>query len=164
MLSRKQKEQLVEEESKRLEKNETLVLTDFAGLPVGKANMLRKSLKEIGATYKVVKKRLLNLVFQKHDVKINPKELKGQIGVVFSPKDIAETSQIVYKFGKENKENFKIVGGVEVKERKVLSAEEVNAIGSLPPREVLLGQLVYMIGSSLRSFMFVLNERGKKLK
>ncbi|MDO8752242.1 MAG: 50S ribosomal protein L10, partial [Candidatus Wolfebacteria bacterium] len=73
MLSRKQKEQLVEEESKRLEKNKTLVLTNFAGLPVGKVNALRKSLKEIGATYRVIKKRLLGLVFQKHDVKLNPK-------------------------------------------------------------------------------------------
>ena len=104
----------MEEESKRLEKSKTMVLTDFAGLPVGKTNAFRKSLKEIGATYRVVKKRLLNLVFQKHDVQLNPKELEGQIGIVFSPKDIAETAQVVYKFGKENKENFKIVGGVEV--------------------------------------------------
>lgn len=164
MLSRKQKEQLVEEESKRLEKNKTLVLTNFAGLPVGKVNALRKSLKEIGATYRVIKKRLLGLVFQKHDVKLNPKELEGQIGVVFSPKDIAETAQIVYKFGKENAEKFKIVGGVEIEGKKVLKAEEVKIIGSLPPREVLLGQLVYMLGSPIRKFMFVLQEQGKKLR
>ncbi|MAF80107.1 50S ribosomal protein L10, partial [bacterium] len=110
VLTKRQKEQLVEEEIKRLQESETVLLTDFTGLPVSEANTLRKSLKEIGASYKVVKKRLLKLVFKGGKIDIDPKEIEGQIGVVFSPKDLTETSQTVYRFGKENEENFKILG------------------------------------------------------
>ena len=163
-LTKRQKEQLVEEETKRLQESETVLLTDFTGLPVSEANTLRKSLKEIGATYKVVKKRLLKLIFQKGKIDIDPKEIEGQIGVVFSPKDLTETSQTVYRFGKENEENFKILGGIEMVEKKILKEEEVNAIGSLPSKDVLIGQLAGMLTVPIKSFLIVLNERGKQVE
>ena len=162
MLTRKQKEKIVEEESKQLRNSKTLIFTDFTGLSANEASRLRKSLKDIHATYRVMKKRLLGIVLKNYQVEVERKELKGQVGVVVSPGDLHETASKVFQFFKEHKERFKILGGVEVAEKKVVSKAEVEMLGNLPPREVLLGQLVYMLGSPIRTLMFVLNEKSKK--
>ncbi|MEK7479027.1 MAG: 50S ribosomal protein L10 [Patescibacteria group bacterium] len=162
MLTRKQKEKIVEEESKQLRNSKTLIFTDFTGLSANEASRLRKSLKDIHATYRVMKKRLLSIVLTGHEIEVERKELKGQVGVVASPEGMPETASKVFQFFKEHKERFKILGGVEVAEKKVVSKAEVEMLGNLPPREVLLGQLVYMLGSPIRTLMFVLNEKSKK--
>ena len=156
-----QKAEIVNKSKEALEKSNTLVLADFTGLSVNSMNTLRKSLKEIGMRFEVIKKRLLKRVFEEGGVALNPKELHGQTGVVFSSKDIVETAQAVYKFQKTNKDHFKMLAGVEVRGKTYLG-NEVEQIGKLPPREILLGQLVGMIAYPLKSLMFVLNEKSKK--
>ncbi len=163
MLTRKQKEKVITNETEGIRDSKTLIFTDFTGLGANEANSLRKSLRELGAKYRVMKKRLLGIVLKEHGVSVERKDLQGQVGLVVSPEGISETAGKVYAFLKEHKDRFKILGGVEMEEKKVLSKSEVEMIGALPPREVLLGQLVYMLGSPIRSFMVVLNERGKKL-
>ena len=119
-LSRKQKEQLIQQENESLKGSETVVIADFTGLPVNDITTLRKALRETGATMRVIKKRLLKIMFQEQGIDLDPKTLEGQTGVVFSPQDLPETAQIVYKFAKEHKENFSILGGVRVQEKKVI--------------------------------------------
>ena len=162
MLTRKQKEKILEDESKGLKNSKTLIFTDFTGLSANEASAFRKSLRDLGAKYRVMKKRLLGIILKEHGVPVERKELNGQVGLVVSPEGISETAGKVYAFFKEHKERFKILGGVEMEGKKILSKSEVEMIGSLPPREVLLGQLVYMLGSPIRKFMFVLNEKSKK--
>ena len=95
-------------------------------------------------------------------IDFEPKELKGQTGVVFGPKDFTETAQMVYKFAKLNEKFFKITGGFNLAEKKFLDAGMVQMIGSLPGREVLLGQLVFVLSGPIRNLMYVLQERAKK--
>lgn len=163
MKTKSQKTEAIKESKDALEKSSTLVLTDFTGLSVNAMNQLRKTLKETAIIFKVVKKNLFKLVLDEFNISINPKELNGQIGVVFSPKDIIETSQIVYKFSKEHKDAFKLLGAAEIGDKKIFSKIEVENIGRLPAREVLLAQLIGMLTAPLKSFLFVLNERAKKI-
>lgn len=162
MLTRKQKETIIRDESKQIKDSKTLIFTDFTGLSANEANALRKSLRELGAKYRVMKKRLLGIILKEHGIGVNSKDLQGQVGVVVSPEGMPETAGSVFRFFKECKEKFKILGGVEVAAKKFVAQSEVEMIGNLPPREVLLGQLVYMLGSPIRKFMFVLNEKSKK--
>ncbi|MDP3725115.1 MAG: 50S ribosomal protein L10 [Nanoarchaeota archaeon] len=161
MLTRKQKEILAKEESKKIGETKTLIFTDFTGLSASAGDALRKSLRELGAKYRVMKKRILGIVLKDHGIPITAKDLKGQVGVVLSPEGMPETAGKVFTFFKENKERFKILGGVEMEGKRVFAKAEVEMIGNLPSREVLLGQLVYMIGSPIRSLAFVLQERAK---
>lgn len=159
--TREQKKQEVQENAERFKGSAVAIFADFSGLSANAANALRKSLQEIGAGFSIMKKRLLKIAGREAGVEIHD-SLEGQIGVVFSPRDITETAQAVYKFHKGAVERFKIRGAVALDEKRLLSADEVIAIGKLPSREVLLGQLVLMIVAPIRSFMFVLNERAKK--
>jgi ribosomal protein L10 len=44
----------------------------------------------------------------------------------------------------------------------VLSAEEVLFVGQLPPREILLAQLLGMIAAPIKSFLYVLDQKSKR--
>jgi large subunit ribosomal protein L10 len=168
-----QKHEAVEEGLKGLKASESLIIADFAGIPTAEMNALRKSLRAMGAAFHVVKKRLLKIIFEKEGVAVDPKQFAGQAGVVFSPKDLVETAGVVYRFGtrlagasakREGKESFKILGGVEVKEKKFMEGADVKRLGALPSREVLLGQLAHVLTAPIKKFLFVLDEKTKMVE
>ncbi len=164
MKTKAQKQQQVELGQQELGKSETVVITDFTGLSANDLNAFRRAVRGIGGKMVVIKKRLLRLVFQNHGLDFEPKNFAGQTGVVFSPKDMVETAGVVYKFGQTfvTKNLFHISGGFEVKEKKFLDAETVQRYGQLPSREVLLGQLVFMLTVPIKKVLFVLNEKAKR--
>lgn len=161
MSTKAQKKVQIEEGAQELKGSQAVVITDFTGLTANDLNAFRKSLFAMGASMSVVKKRLLKYVFEKEGMTFDPKQFEGQTGVVFSPKDMVETAGAVYQFSKAH-ELMKVRGGFEVGEKKFIPAADVVRMGQLPSKEVLLGQLVYMLGSPIRSFLFVLNEKSKK--
>ncbi len=161
MSTKAQKVTQIAEGAEALKGSQAVVITDFTGLTANDMNAFRKSLFAIGASMTVIKKRLLKYVFEKEGMEFDPKQFEGQTGVVFSPKDMVETAGTVYKFAK-TREMMKVLGGFEVGEKKFVPATDVVSIGKLPSKEVLLGQLVYMLGTPIRSFMVVLNEKSKK--
>jgi large subunit ribosomal protein L10 len=165
MKTKAQKTEQVEKGLADFKASKTVIVTDFTGLSATEVNAYRKTLRGIGAKLAVIKKRLLKILFQKENVAIDPTAFEGQTGVVFSPKDAIETSGAVFTFGKQftKKNIFKILGGYDADEKKILSSDEVKLLGQIPPRDVLLGQLVGLLVSPIRSFMFVLKERAKKV-
>jgi len=158
--TKEQKIKKVEEGIEALEKNTTIIFADFSGTKVNDMNALRTSLFDLDTRFEVFKKRLLRVILEKKNFDFNPETLEGQLGVVFSPKPIEEIAGVMYKFSKKLK-TFSILGGLELKEKKVLTAEEVVMIGSLPSREALLAQVVGTIIAPLRGFLYVLNEKSK---
>jgi large subunit ribosomal protein L10 len=162
MKTKAQKKVQIESGVKGIAKSETLVLADFTGVPTADLNAFRKTLRTMGAAFTVVKKRLFKLMLQEGGIEFDPKTLAGQLGVVFSPKDLMETAGATYRFSK-GKETFKILGGFDLKEKKFVEGADVIRYGALPSREVLLGQLVGMLTVPIRQFMTVLNERAKKI-
>jgi large subunit ribosomal protein L10 len=165
MKTKAQKKQQVELGQQELGKSETVVITDFTGLSANDLNAFRRAVRGIGGKMVVVKKRLLKLVLKDQGLDFEPKDFAGQTGVVFSPKDMVETAGAVHKFGKPFalKNLFKISGGFEVKEKKFVDAETVKRYGELPTREVLLGQLAFMLTVPIKKVLFVLNEKAKKV-
>jgi ribosomal protein L10 len=106
---------------------------------------------------------------------ISFKEYKVPVAAIFSKAALEEVSGTVYRFFKElsakggplpagqgKLEKEKILGGYEAGGDRFVPASEVVSLGQLPSREVLLSQLVGMIASPLRSFMFVLSEKSKQ--
>jgi ribosomal protein L10 len=53
--------------------------------------------------------------------------------------------------------------GFDFKDKKVLDKNSIQLIGSLPPKEVLISQVVWSIASPFSSLLFILNEQSKKV-
>ena len=156
-----QKIEIVKNASEELKGASVAIIADFSGISVNDLNGFRKALKAAGLRFGVFKKRLLALVFRSAGLEFDPKRFPGQSGVVFSPKDIVETSGEVYKFAKQN-DKFNILGGFDIAAKTFIEASDVKRYGALPSREALLGQLVGMLSYPIKSLLFVLNEKSKE--
>lgn len=163
MKTKAQKAQKIEEGSKIIAEKNTVIFTDFTGTPVNEMNNFRKSLHELETKFEVFKKRLFRVALEKSGFEFNPETLDGQLGVVYSDKAIDEIAGAVYKFAK-GKKTFKILGGLYLKEKKFVDGPEVEAIGKLPSRDVLIAQVVGTIAAPMSAFLYVLGERAKKIQ
>lgn len=165
MKTKAQKKEQIEAGEREIAKSETVVLADFTGLSANELNAFRRAVRGLGGVLIVMKKRLLKLAFAKKGIELDTKKLEGQAGVVFSPKDVVETSGVVYNFGKPfaKKNIFKILGGFDVKAKKFIEGSEIKKIGQLPPKEVLLGQLAFLLTVPIKKLLFVVNEKSKKV-
>ena len=161
MKTKAQKKILVEEGAADLKKSQAVVFADFTGIAVNDLNRFRKALKEVGGSFTVAKKRLLKFIFEKEKIEFDPNQFEGQVGVVYSPKDLVETANVVYKFSKGS-EFFKILGGFDLTEKAFVAGGDVKKMGQLPTREALLGQLAFMLTVPMKKLVFVLDQQVKK--
>ncbi|MBI1838815.1 MAG: 50S ribosomal protein L10 [Candidatus Colwellbacteria bacterium] len=156
-----QKLDIVEKANEELAAAKTLVFADFGGTSMQDLKSLRTALRAVDARFQVIKKRLLKLVLSGKLLDFDPKQFDGPVGTIFAKNDISEVAQSLYKFSKD-KPNFKILGGMNLEKGEAISGETVKAIGQLPPREILLGQLMGMMTAPLRAFMYILQEKSKR--
>jgi len=148
----------VKEISQALLSNQTLIFIDIKDLKVNELNRLRMILKKFGSSLKVVKKRLLKIAFTKNGLDfVKP---QGQLGVIFSSKDLETIAPPIYKFF-EPDNLLKINAGFDILNKKFLSADLIKSVGQLPSREVLMSQLLEVITRPLKMLLYVLKEKSK---
>jgi len=160
-ITREQKQNILNDLSDKFSRAKAAILVDFNKLSVAKTMELRKLLKQIGAEYKVAKKTLINRVLKSNSYRsFDLEELKNQLGVVFSYDDPVPTAQSVYKFSRIN-EALKILGGFIGLNWQ--DKNKIIALAKLPPREIILGQLVGVIASPLSGLVTVLSGNIRNL-
>lgn len=160
MLTKAQKEKIVDELERKFSEEKIAIFSQIRGIPVAKLNSLRRDLKKLGAELKITKKTLLKRALETIGLGVNPRELEGEIGVIFGYENQAGTAKLAQKFRKEN-ETFKILLGLI--EKKILSAEEVLALAKLPSQKELLAQLLGTLLAPMRGLMNVLQGNQRNL-
>ena len=168
MLTKVQKKEHVADGTERIKKSASMVFTDFTGVPTGDIRMLKLALQASGATYKVFKKRLLQIAMNNAGVAVDTTKFEAQLGTVFASKSIYDVAGTVAKFAKEffkkSKKEFKVLGAYDAKEAKVIDAATFQLIAKLPPREILLAQIAMMLPMPVKKVMVGLNSRKEQLK
>ena len=166
MKTKAQKQEAVQAGEVLFKKSEAVLFIDFAKVKTVDLRLLRQELKKAGNPLFVMKKRLLELVLKKHEMAWQSREMKTQVGAVFAS-SLEAAAASVYKFfkglEKEKKiEGARMLGGFDLKKKAFMPAPEVTAIGSLPPREVLLAQLAMMIQAPVKQLLYVLDQKAKQ--
>lgn len=162
MKTKAQKVEQVKEAAELLKKSKLLVFADFTGLKVENLKKLRKILKAGNNVLSVVKKRLLRVVLKNEGIDFTPEQFETQAATIFSNQNLEEIAGPVYKFSKDSKDAFKILGAYDLAAKKFIEATDVIFIGQLPSREVLLAQLAGLFTAPLKMFMFILSEKSKR--
>lgn len=160
MLSKSKKEEIVKELSEKFQKQKSAIFADFRGIGVNKLMLLRREMKKLGAEFRVAKKTFLRIALKSIGVEYDPKELDGEIGVIFGYEDQVAPAKAAVKFGKEN-ETFKVLKGLLG--GKLLDSKEVLALAKLPSREQLLAKLVWVLNSPVQGFYNVLQGNLRNL-
>ena len=160
MLTRAQKQKILDDLDKKIDRQKAIIFVDFTGLKVKDFSNLRKKIKAVGDELKVVKKTLMDIAFKKAKLEIEPKKMPGEIALVFGYQDIILPARAVWQFSLENP-NLKILGGFI--ENNFKEAAEMIALAQIPTREELLTKLVGSISASISNFVSVLQGNIKGL-
>ena len=151
-MARPEKEKLVEELSQKLSQWDCTILVDYTGIVVQAVTDLRSEFRKESIEYSIYKNTLARLAAKKSGVEPLLEHLEGPTGYVFSDDPVAP-AKILTDFIKNNP-SMKIK--CAVLEGKVIDEAQVKAIASLPPKEILLGQLVGQFNSPATSMVNVL--------
>lgn len=159
---RPRKEAIVDELTQKLEASKGVVFTDYKGLTAKQTEDIKAQLREADASFAVTKNSLLKLSLQKSHFADVAKEidLNNPTATLFMAGDTIIPLKAIAKAFKDfnlPKIKFGIIEGQALDEAGVLK------LASLPPREVLLGQLVGMLNSPIQGFVLALNGTLQKL-
>lgn len=150
---RPEKAAKVAEIKELLANSKCTILVDFCGLTVAQDTALRRKMREAGVHYNVVKNTLLRIAAQEAGIEGLEPVLEHNTAIAVAPEDPVAVAKIVCDFAKENKE-LKIKIGVL--DGKAISVEEIKALASLPPKEVLIAKMLGSMNAPISGLVNVL--------
>ena len=144
----KSKQAQVDAIVKTMKESQGLFIVEYRGLTVAQISALRKSLKEVGATFSVYK----NTLVQRANDSLGHEELdqylSGSNAYVFAS-DITAAPKALAKFAKRNEALVLKAGLVE---GRVIGAAEVKELAKIPGREGLISMFLSCLQAPIRSF------------
>lgn len=132
------------------------VLTNYRGLTVAQDTKLRRKLREGGVEYRVIKNTLTRIAAKEVGIQGLDEYLEGEAAIALSYTDPVAPAKIISDFVKENKlQALEIKAGLV--EGKVINSDGVKALSNLPPREVLIAQVLAGMQAPIAGFVNVLS-------
>ena len=159
-ITKEKKQAVVAKVASALEHANLVVLARYTGLSVANMQQLRREARESDVTLTVAKNRLVKIALAQAKITLSdPGVLIGQLALALGPDEVAP-AQVAATFAKSHPA-LEIIGGI-ARDGRVMSADEVKALASLPSKDVLRAQLVGTIAAPLSGFVQVLagNVRG----
>lgn len=150
------KQQMVAELKETLSEAQMAVVIDYKGLTVAQIGDLRNRLRPAGAVCKVTKNTLMRIAVE-DDQNWQPLTdfLSGSSAFLLVKEDFGAAVKAYQDFQKATKKT-ELRGGVL--EGRILSDAEVNAIGDLPSKEQLMGQIAGAINALATKVAVGINE------
>jgi large subunit ribosomal protein L10 len=159
-ISREKKEQLVADYADELSRSNAIILTDYRGLTVSDLQALRGKVREAGGTYSIVKNTLAARALEVANLPVPEDMLTGPTAISFAHEEVPAVAKVLAEFAKDS-EILEIKGGLM--EGNLLSSEQISSLAEMPPREVILAQLLGLIQQPGNGLAGVVNAAGNKL-
>jgi large subunit ribosomal protein L10 len=157
-----EKIQTVADIKEKLSTTKGAVLTNYRGLTVAQDTKLRRKLREAGVEYRVFKNTMTRIAAKEAGIEGLDPYLEGPTAIAISYTDPVAPAKVISEFVKENK-----LQALEVKaglvEGKVIDANGVKALSNLPPREVLIAQVLAGFQAPIAGFVNVLSGTMRNL-
>jgi large subunit ribosomal protein L10 len=155
-MKRDQKEQVVDELTQRLQAAETLLVADYRGLTMPQIDELRTRLLESGARFTVVKNTLTRRAAEAAGADALLALLDGPSAIAFleADGDMVAAAKALADAARETRV-LEIRGGVM--QGRAVTAAEVESLATLPPADVLRGQVLGAIVAPLTALAGLLN-------
>ena len=136
--------------------NATIVIaTDPTGMGVSEMTDLRRTLRESGIEYRVIKNTLAHLAADAAGTPWVKEILEGPTGIVLGYGDASEPAKVLDGYIRANRSPLAVKKAAY--EERVLSAEQVRILATLPPKDVLIAQLMGQLSAPIQGLAGVLN-------
>ncbi len=159
-MRKEQKTALVAEIAEGLGRASIALVSEYRGMTAGEATEVRRKLRAVRGELRVAKNTLIRRAIKDTNFSELDGQLGGPVGLILSFADPVELAKIVTGM-RELGEKFKVRGGVL--DGKALSGEEIQALAALPPREVVLAQLLGLLMAPATQVVRLLNEPASAL-
>lgn len=159
-MATRKKSEVVQELAGLLSQSKFVVATDYRGLTVAEMSNLRKQLRGAGTEYHVVKNTLTKFAAESAGKQALAELLKGPTALAFCRGDMAQLAKALTEYMRITKTTLSIKGAII--DGRLINAEGVRSIATLPPIDVLRARLMGRLLSPIHSLHYVLtaNLRG----
>jgi len=137
----------------------SFVFADARGLTVLQDTVMRADLRKNNVKYQVIKNTTLVLVFKELGVEGLEATFKGPTAIAYSKEDMIAPAKFMKQYA-DKYDKLSLKGGAL--EGKALSAADVNALASIPSKEVLYAQVAYGLISPIAKLAIALNAIAEK--
>jgi large subunit ribosomal protein L10 len=152
-LTKDKKNEVVAEVGELLANSKMTVVAAYQGTPVKAMQELRRKGRDNGTTLKVVKNRLVIKAIQSTDSmkSVDTSALNGMLLYAFNSEDEVAPAQVLAQFAK-TQPTLEFVGAIS-SEGKLLTADEVKALATLPSKPQLIAGIINTLQSPVRGVM-----------
>lgn len=147
------KERTIEQAKEWYAKSSGIVFTDYRGLKVKELQELRKNLREKGAELHVLKNTLFRIAAGDDTAKLPADLHNGTTAFTFVFENEAQVAKALLDYAKSSKK-LVVKGGFFG--GKAFTSKEVEALSELPPKDVLISQVIGLIASPVSNLVGVI--------
>jgi large subunit ribosomal protein L10 len=159
-LTRAKKAEKVTALASELEHSTSAIVGTFSALTAAKDFDLRKTVREAGGSYHVVKNKLAARAAKGSKIEAALQGLKGVSSVAYTSGDPVALAKALSTWVKENAEfTFKL----GIVDGKVITVDEISALATMPGKEELFSKLLFLISSPAQRLVTVINATGRDL-
>lgn len=149
-----EKQKVVASIQDKLAGSKLVIFTDYRGLNVDEMTELRTKLRIPGVEFKVCKNTMLSFALRNLGYESFEESLFGPNAVLFSSEDLVTPAKVITEFARTHK---KLEVKMALIEGKMFQPDAVKNLAELPPREVLIAQVLGTMQAPITSFVRVLN-------
>jgi large subunit ribosomal protein L10 len=152
--TRAKKAEILKSFEEKLERANALFVLSYKGFTAHESNEIRKLLMEKGGEFRVVKNTLLRIASEKKGKQVINDYVEGPTAVVFTYQDPVEIAKVLKEYIKTHP-SLTLRG--LVLQDKCYDVAMVDELVKLPPKEVLIAQLLGTIQAPVANFVGVLS-------
>ena len=146
--------------AKELETSTTAIVGTFAKLTVAQDFELRKTIRQAGGKYRVVKNNLIEKASEGTPAADLVKGLRGMTSMAYTAGDPVALAKALSTYAKTNP-SFTFKAGMV--EGRVVDIKTIQEIASMPSREGLLAKLLFLIQAPGQRLVTAINAVGRDL-
>ena len=145
---------------KDFEKAQNLFVAGFEKLTVQQDFELRKTIRNAGGNYKVIKNNLAEKASQGTPAEDIMKNLAGMTSLAYTAKDPVALAKALTGYAKANP-TFTFKAGMV--EGRVIDVKSIQALATMPSREEILAKVLFLIQASAQRLVTAINGVGRNL-
>ncbi len=160
MKKKPEKQKDLDQLKKELGTTGNVFLTGYEKMTVQQDFELRKTVRDAGGKYKVIKNRIAEKAADGMDAAGLLKDLKGMCSIAYTSGDPVALAKALTAYAKANPA-FTFKAGLV--EGRVVDVTGINALATLPAKEEIYAKLLWLINAPAQRLVTAINGVGRNL-
>jgi large subunit ribosomal protein L10 len=160
MKDKDQKKKDLEDLRKALEQHKNIFVTSYEKLRVSQDFALRKTVRDAGGNYRVVKNNLASKAAEGTPANDLLGDLRGMTSLAFTSNDPVALAKALTKYAKDNAAFTFKAGMVE---GRVIDVKAISDLATMPPKEEIYAKLLYLVNATATRLVTSMNGVGRNL-